>query len=109
VPDAPDPELRVGHESTEYSLVISLVGDLDHRSAPLLDLYVRELRPLDRPVTLDVAGVGFVDSAGLSALLAARRAAIEDVDETVRIVGCGAGLRQLLQVTGLSTVLRPDG
>jgi len=109
VPDAPDPPLRVVHETTADSLVISVVGELDHRSAPLLDSHVSELRPLDRPVTLDVAGVRFVDSAGLRALLAARRAAIEDIDETVRIVGCPDSLRQLLQVTGLSTVLRPDG
>ena len=109
MPDSPDPPLRVGHESTDDSLVISLVGELDHRSAPLLDSYVRELRPLDRPVILDVAGIGFVDSAGLRALLATRRAAIEDVDETVRIVGCRTNLRQLLQVTGLSGVLPTEG
>ena len=96
------PLLRIDHEVSTDAVIVHLVGELDISSAPLLQARIAELRPFVAPLSLEVSDLSFVDSSGLRALTAARRAALEDTGRPPTLVGCGPGLRSLLELTGLS-------
>jgi anti-anti-sigma factor len=81
---------------------LTLKGDLDLSSAPQLEARLAALRPLWRPLTMEVSDLSFVDSVGLRSLILASRAAIEDYGGPVKLVGCRNALGKLLEITGVS-------
>ena len=93
---------RVTREATNNGVRLVMSGELDLSSAPQLDATVLELRPIEAPLTIDAAGLTFVDSAGLRALTALRRMAIEDSGISVTLEGCPDALRRLLTLSGLA-------
>jgi anti-anti-sigma factor len=94
--------LRVTSHSPGDVVVLELNGELDVASAGALDRWVSVVRPLTMPLTIDVTDLRFVDSSGLRAITAARRAAVEDTGAAVRLVGCSDMLRKVLIMSGLS-------
>jgi anti-sigma B factor antagonist len=61
---------------TGGAVVIAARGDVDHATAALLRGAVTEaLRSSPVQICLDLGGVAFMDSSGIGALVAARRAA----------------------------------
>lgn len=84
----PLPGQLVVESSTEGDVrVLALTGELDLASTPVLE---RELRAVEsagaKKVLIDLAGVGFMDSTGLQALLRAReRAATATTEEGVQL------------------------
>ncbi|MCG6494237.1 STAS domain-containing protein [Kitasatospora sp. A2-31] len=90
--------------------VVPLSGDLDDFAArevtQLLDVLVTggAVR-----VVVDLAAVGFVDSTGLNALLAAARSARAGQGD-LRLAGAAPMVRDVLDLSGVSAVLRlyPD-
>jgi anti-anti-sigma factor len=109
VGEVADEDLQVTEQSVDGSLMLTLTGELDVASAHVLDSYVSSLRPLSDPLRLDVSRVSFVDSSGVRALLAARRAAVEDTGRPVMLVGPTDMLRKLLTMSGLATAFVVDG
>jgi anti-sigma B factor antagonist len=87
--------------------VVTVRGDVDATTAP--ELRACLLAVLERPgaadVEVDLTDVTFLDSAGLTALVVAHRAA-ERAGRVLRI-RCGAGraVTRPLALTGLTTVL----
>jgi anti-sigma B factor antagonist len=76
-PDMPVPGGLVVQSSTQADLtVLTLSGELDLASTPILE---RELANVEsagaKRILIDLAGVGFMDSTGLQALLRARERA----------------------------------
>jgi anti-sigma B factor antagonist len=97
-------ELRVGHR-----LVLSLAGEVDLGSVAVLDRAVQRLRTCGAgEVWIDLTRVGFIDSTGLSALVAARRALIPD-RQLVLVCPTGPALH-VIEVAGLDRIftIRPD-
>jgi len=91
----------------EGSLELELVGDLDmvatFKVEPELDrlLAAQEVRRL----VLDVAGVGFIDSAGLGALLSIRERTRQlGIDMT--LINVSDPVRRILDLSGSSVVLK---
>jgi anti-anti-sigma factor len=80
-PDVPVPGGLAVQSSTQDDLtVLTLSGELDLASTPILE---RELAAVEsagaKRILIDLAGVGFMDSTGLQALLRAReRATTQD-------------------------------
>ncbi len=71
--------------------------------------YTDELRAAfarisDRDVVVDLSGLSFVDSTGLSVLLSARRAVL-DVGGTMAIRGASGMVRRVFEVSELADVL----
>jgi anti-anti-sigma factor len=63
---------------TANATVIKLVGELDHAAAePLVEEFERRTRSTGAQLVLDLAGVTFVDSAGIGALVGIERSARE--------------------------------
>lgn len=94
--------------------VVRAVGEIDSSSAPALRAELATVLDLAPPeIVLDLCGVTFLDSAGLSVLAAAhRRATAEGV--RLRVLVSGRAVVRPLQITGLWQLLDaeltgPDG
>ena len=61
-----------------------------------------------RPVVIDMAEVSFIDSSGLSALVAGLRLA-RGHGGSVRLVNVGSPIRRIFDVTGLAEPFGVDG
>ena len=93
---------RATSDASDGAVQLELSGELDVSSAPVLDEIVAKMRPIASPLTIDVAGLTFVDSAGLRALTALRRTAIEESGAPVTLARCPDALRRLLTLSGLA-------
>lgn len=85
--------------------VLSLRGELDVDTAATLHATLDELMARDVPrIVVDLAGLGFCDSTGLSAFLTSRNAALAR-GGWVRLAGPNRFVRQLLATVGLTREL----
>jgi anti-sigma B factor antagonist len=90
---------------------VTVVGEVDSSTAPALrDCLLTALeRPGSAAVEVDLSGVTFLDSAGLSALATAHRAAVS-ADRPLRIrCGTARAVVRPLQITGLWDVFTVVG
>ncbi|MEU8990436.1 STAS domain-containing protein [Streptomyces sp. NPDC048558] len=87
-------------------LVARVSGEMDFVTEPVFRPQFKELiARCDRYIVLDLSGVSFCDSAGLSLLIGAWKQA--DPSGVVLMLACvPEHLRQLLQMTGVDQVLR---
>ncbi|MEU0599946.1 STAS domain-containing protein [Streptomyces sp. NPDC006393] len=91
---------HVGH-----CLVAVFSGDMDYLTEPMFRTeFLHLIDSGERCIVLDLAGVAFCDSAGLNALLAARRRAPE-TGVRLALASVQGQLRQLLKVTGVDRLL----
>lgn len=86
-------------------IVVSVSGEVDLATAPELERALGEAlaRPEVTGVEVDLAGVEFMDSAGLRVLVAARKQA-EDSGRTLRLRAPHDRVRRIIEITGLSEV-----
>lgn len=89
-----EPPFTVTHERG----VVALRGDLDLATVPYLRAALVEHE--GEAVTVDLAQVGFVDSAGLRAMIEVRRLYPE-----LRFVRPAEQLARLVELTGTATLL----
>ncbi|GII02412.1 STAS domain-containing protein [Planobispora takensis] len=81
--------------------VVTVSGDLDKMSVPLLKNAVNELVVMGNPrIVLDVEGLTFCDSTGLGAFVAAMRATSQ-ASGWLRLAGVPGHLENILCVTDL--------
>lgn len=87
--------------------VLRVTGELDAATAPTLDEYVRrveaEQRVLDE-IVVDIGDVTFIDSSGLSVLVAAHKRLRRDETRLV-VVNPTMQARRVFEIAGLHTVL----
>jgi anti-sigma B factor antagonist len=91
-------QLRV--EVDPATAAVVLHGELTYATVPVLDDVLRAHLPAHPQLVLDVAGVGFCDSAGLAALIGATRRA-DRLDGGVTLLGVRAPLLRVLRLTGV--------
>lgn len=99
--DPVDPnELTVVTSAEADAGVVTAVGELDANGTPRLRAAIDELFTSGHPtVVVDLGGVTFIDSSGLSVLIAAYKQAIDrDVRLTLR--SPSAAVTRLLEMTG---------
>ncbi len=82
---------------------IRLRGDLDVASAAVLWRRLDEVEATTT-VTLEVDGLGFVDSSGLGCLFKLHRR-VDDVGGMVVVTGASPALRRLMETTGLNRLV----
>lgn len=85
--------------------VVEVFGELDLSTAPELSTSlapVLEQRP--RALNLDLAGVDFIDSTGLTLLVRTLKR-LKDHDGTLLITSPTPAVRRVLEIVGLDTLL----
>ncbi len=90
--------------------VVRVVGEIDFDSAPLLHAVLREAlatSPAAPYVVVDLARVGFCDSAGLDVLIRARREALAQ-GRVVRLRAPSEAVAQVLRLTGVGEIFPVD-
>jgi anti-sigma B factor antagonist len=97
-------DVRSATSSAGCTVVVS--GEIDSATAPGLRNCLLEVigRPGTAPVEIDLRGVTFLDSAGLSALATAHRAADAAGRELQMRCGTTRAVVRPLQITGLWTL-----
>ena len=97
--------LQISISDGGQHLVVAASGEVDSQSAPeLRDTIVAAYLADGRDVVLDLGGVTFIDSSGLSALVAAhRRLAADHAHLAAR--AARPGVARVLKVTGLDELL----
>jgi len=107
----PDPGLAVQSRQVGSALVVALRGELDLDSVPLLNEHLDAALggPGSRVVVVDCERLGFCDSTGLNALLAARLRA-EETGSVFRLAALPRSTTRMFDITGASKVfeLYPD-
>jgi anti-sigma B factor antagonist len=105
VPPA-DQQIKVVVERTEHGVaVLRVAGEIDLLTASVLGEHLRnELGPASRSIVLDLTGVTFLGSSGLSEIVSASQAAAED-QISVCMVATNRAVLRPLEVTGLLTLL----
>lgn len=92
---AHDDQMRVERRGNR----LEVLGEVDAHSAPALSVALA--RMLDEPeVFVDLSGVGFIDSSGLQALLAAAADA-SNAGSSLVVVRPHDAVKRILEVTGL--------
>jgi anti-anti-sigma factor len=101
-----DPSFSLHTERHDASLEVVAAGELDMAAAFKLESGVDPLLEDEAvdSVQLDLSDVGFVDSAGLGALLALRERA-QDRGIALEIARASDPVRRLLELTGLGDAL----
>ncbi|MFI7382554.1 STAS domain-containing protein [Streptomyces sp. NPDC049813] len=102
--------LSVATTADQGVRIITVSGEIDHQSgAPLRESMLTATAGQAPRVVVDLAAVTFMDSAGLNILLLAHRRTSE-AGGWLRLAGAGAGVRRVLQIVGVDTVLHlyPD-
>jgi anti-sigma B factor antagonist len=89
-------------EIEDSEVVVAVAGEVDMSTADLLGDALLEL--LDRDLTVDLTGVTFLDSSGLSVLVSIRNAALE-AGHILRTYGEADNIRAVLEVSGLYDLL----
>ena len=101
----PQPQLDVRTENSPDGPVIVVVGEIDPFTASTLDRALDAAQPTSGSrVVVDLAGVDFIDSAGLRRLLVAhRRFRAVSVEFVIR--SPSAIVRRVLDITALDSLL----
>jgi anti-sigma B factor antagonist len=84
-------------------LLVEICGEIDVYSAPALrDELLRLIRHCGPRLALDLAGVTFIDCAGISVLLATRRRARLE-DGSVKVIRASQRVRRLISLLDLES------
>jgi anti-sigma B factor antagonist len=87
--------------------LVTVSGEVDIASAPQLrDQLLSVIRRRGARLLLDLAGVTFIDCAGINVLLAVRRRAQLE-GGSLRVLRASPPVRRIIALTGLDRVLMP--
>jgi anti-sigma B factor antagonist len=87
------------------TLVVALSGECDLRSRDEMTAVLLDAVGSSAEVTVDLAGVRFLDSSGLHALVTAHHAAL-DRSGGLHVVNATGTVETVLQITGILELLR---
>jgi anti-sigma B factor antagonist len=97
-------DLSVNERTVDSQVVADVRGEVDvHSAAHLRDRLIGVLDSDTDSVVVDLTELGFIDSTGLGALVAARNHA-EATGSTLRLVCSSERLLKLFRITGLHEV-----
>ena len=86
-------------------VIVAVAGEVDLATAPQLAQFLTAIT--DRDVKVDLAGVRFLDSSGVAALVAGSRA-LTASGHLLRTSGEQDNVRRVLEISGVDTMLHDD-
>ncbi len=101
-----EPQLRVTVDSEpqarDSAVVVRASGEVDIQTSPVLGDHLQQvLNDGAESVVVDLAGVTFLDSTGLSVLVAGLKRC-QEAGGTLRVVAPRPHVRRIFEVTGLT-------
>ena len=93
--------LKIDKTVNDRELKLALEGELDSTTSAELDREVQNLDDVDS-VLLDLEKLAYTSSAGLRVILGLRRRL---AGRPLKLVNIGLGVREVLDMTGLSALL----
>jgi anti-anti-sigma factor len=97
-----EPNYTVDHDPVKGALLVTATGELDLAAAPRLATVLSIATQGAEPnVVLDLAGVDFIDSTALGAIMHASTEA-EAVGKQMLVVALEGPVRRLLEITNLT-------
>lgn len=94
--------LSIGEAKLDHGIVLELEGEIDVATVNALTDALEH--PDDGDVWVDLSGVGFMDSTGLTALVLAHRRLDDPVRRLAVICPAGA-VRRVLEIAGIDRVM----
>jgi anti-sigma B factor antagonist len=91
--------MEIEFETVDGVEVVTLFGELDSRTAPIVQDKLMDLPSPEARVLLEMSGVSYISSAGLRALLMLYRR-MANSDGRVALVGLTESIRDVMTVTG---------
>ncbi len=89
--------------------VVVVHGEIDVATSPQLRTELNALLAGGaRDITLEFAGVSFVDSSGLGVLVGTYKRMREEGEGSIRILGTQPSVRKVFEITGLEAALLVD-
>jgi len=100
------PLLRVTPEPLEQGTRLSLEGELDLATTPILEESMAAAERDEKPiVAIDLAELSFVDASGLKAILNAHRRAIRRGERGILLLNPSSDIRRLLSLTAIDLTI----
>jgi anti-sigma B factor antagonist len=98
--------LRIDVSQQDDRVVVSLDGELDMASAPLLQRAIEDVELASRPLlVLDLERLEFIDSTGLRIILSTHKRC-QERDQELAVTRGSQQVERLLSVTGMAEHLR---
>ena len=99
----PETDLTLDASELDGVTVVTVSGEVDSSNCASLQALLASVGGpgSGRQVHVDLAGVSFMDSSGLRALIVGQRL-IRDAGGSFRVVAASDSLRRLLDITGLA-------
>ena len=91
--------MEIEFETVDGVVVVTLFGELDSRTAPIVQDKLMDLPSPEARVLLEMSGVNYISSAGLRALLMLYLR-MANSDGRVALVGLTESIRDVMTVTG---------
>jgi anti-anti-sigma factor len=108
VPDTADPPLAIDIERDGDTATVRIDGEVEFATAPRLRSIILELAHEGaRPVILDLAHVTFLDSAGISLLIQAKKRLAASGSDLV-LKAPLANVRRVLEISGVIELFRVE-
>ncbi|MER7983636.1 STAS domain-containing protein [Streptomyces sp. NPDC095817] len=97
--------LAITSRSIDGVTVLALTGEIDHDSAGRFEeALVAVQGPAPQRVVVDFAGVTFMDSTGITALVSTYRT-LQDTDGWIRIAAASEAVLRVIQIVGVDTII----
>jgi anti-anti-sigma factor len=108
VPDTADPPLAVAVERNGDTAIVRIDGEIEFATAPRLRTIILELaHDGARPVILDLEHVTFLDSAGISLLIQAKKRLAASGSDLV-LQAPLPNVRRVLEISGVIELFRVE-
>lgn len=95
--------MEITRQQNGSALTLILAGRLDTLSAPQFETELKQNLNGVETLTLDLAGIDYVSSAGLRVLLTARK--LMDKQGRLSVVNVSPGVMEVFEMTGFVDVL----
>ena len=96
-------EIQKVHDNDRLTLTVN--GRLETATAPQLDAEIRAIPPEVRNLTIGMADVEYVSSAGLRVILTAQKA-MNACGGSMELSGVSPAVKHVFDITGFTSVLK---